>query len=296
MIAVSPPAVLVLGAGASQPYGYPLGSELRDILCSENSDFVTLVENAGHDRGQIMHFMAEFGNSNLASVDIFLERRPALAALGRTMIAAALLRREPAYLRGDWYSYLWQLLAQDAPTLDEFRRNNLRVITFNYDTSLERFLINSMRASYDVQLDVAKQVIDGTVQVIHVHGQIPYKLDGSVVSPNPATPENAREFSSKIITLHQGEDNSREFSMARYWLSQTKRVLFLGFSYQADNVRRLRPKDWLRNGAIMRGSTFAMVGQEIDRLTYLFQPDGADMRFHSMPCIEMLRHNVLLLE
>jgi SIR2-like domain len=296
MITTNPPTVLVLGAGASQPYGYPLGSGLRNILCSEDSDFISLVEKAGHARGQVMHFMTEFGNSNLASVDVFLERRPTLAELGRTMIAAALLRCENGRLQGDWYSYLWQLLAQEAPTIDSFRRNNLRVITFNYDTSIERFLINSMRASYDVQLDEAKKVIDGTVQVIHVHGQIPYKLSGSVVSPNLATPENVRDFAGKIITLHQGEDNSREFSMARYWLGQTKRVLFLGFSYQADNVRRLAARDWLRNGVVMRGSTFGMVGQEINRLASMFQPDSADMEFQTLPCIDMLRHNVMLLD
>lgn len=296
MIVASPPTVLVLGAGASQPYGYPLGSGLRTTLSSEDSDFIALVEKAGHSRGEIIHFMTEFGNSNLASVDVFLERRPALATLGRAMIAAAILRCEPAHLQGDWYMYLWNLLAQGAPTVDAFRQNALRVITFNYDTSLERFLINSMRASYDVQLDLAKQVIDGTVQVIHVHGQIPYKLAGSVVSPSTPDPENVRDFASKIITLHQGEDNSREFSMARYWLAQTKRVLFLGFSYQADNVRRLLPREWLRNGMDMRGSTFGMVGQEINRLTSMFRPDGADVQFQSLQCIDMLRHNALLLD
>jgi hypothetical protein len=296
MITTNPPTVLVLGAGASQPYGYPLGGELRNILCSEDSGFITLVEQAGQARSQIMHFMTEFGNSNLASVDVFLERRPALAELGRAMIAAALLRCERQHLQGDWYSYLWQLLAQDAPTVDAFRRNTLRVITFNYDTSFERFLINSMRASYDLRLDEAKQVIEGTVQVIHVHGQIPYKLDGSVVSPYPARQDYVREFASRIITLHQGEDNSPEFSMARQWLGNAKRVLFLGFSYQADNVRRLRPGDWLRGGSVMCGSTFGMVGQEIDRLSYMFQPDGAALQFQSLPCNDMLRHNVLLLD
>lgn len=147
--------VLVLGAGASKPYGYPLGGDLRSLLSAPSHELASLIATAGYDRSSITSFAEEFAYSNLASVDVFLERRPALAALGRAMIAGAILQIEPYPLRGDWYAYLWQQLVQDAPTIAEFKRNDLKVITFNYDTSFERFMVNSIRASYDVTLEEA---------------------------------------------------------------------------------------------------------------------------------------------
>jgi hypothetical protein len=54
----------------------------------------------------------------LHSIDVFLERRPNLAALGRAMIAGVILQRDSYTLSGNWYDYLWQQLSRDAPTID----------------------------------------------------------------------------------------------------------------------------------------------------------------------------------
>jgi hypothetical protein len=93
-------------------------------------------------------------------------------------------------------------------------RIDLKVITFNYDTSFERFMVNSIRASYDVTLDAAKTAFEA-VPVLHVHGQMPYKLAGRFLSPNLANGESIQAFSDQIITLHQGQEKSKEFSTAR---------------------------------------------------------------------------------
>jgi hypothetical protein len=288
------PVILVLGAGASQPYGYPLGGRLREILCAPSHELATLVTDAGHDRNAIAHFAEEFGYSNLASIDVFLERQPKLAALGRAMIAGAILQLEPAHLSGDWYAYLWQQLSQDAPTLEQFKRNDLKVITFNYDTSFERFIVNSIRASYDVTLDEAKTAFQ-EIPVIHVHGYIPFKLAARFLTPSPATSTSIRASSDKIVTLHEGQDHSKEFKMARYWLQNASRVIFLGFGYHPANVRRLRVQDWLNRDVIVRGSTKGLVGQETGRVMRLFY-DSPKVILEDRDCLDMLRHNVAIFD
>jgi hypothetical protein len=285
--------VLVLGAGASKPYGYPLGSDLRGLLGAPSSDLIRLMVAAGHESGAVDSFAAEFRDSNLASIDIFLERRLSLAPLGRAMIAGEILRHGNRTLSGDWYEYLWQQLVQDAPTLDAFGKNNLSVVTFNYDTSFERFVVNSIRATYDVEIGIALKAFEA-IPVIHVHGQIPFQLAESSLVPTEATPDSVRAYSDKIITLHQGEDNSREFSMARHWLGEARHVAFLGFSFHPVNVRRLKVPDWIRGRRNVIGSAFGMMGQEFDRAVNLFQPGS--IRLKPQDCLEFLRHNVAILD
>jgi hypothetical protein len=285
--------VLVLGAGASQPYGYPLGSELRQMLCSPGEEFITLVAAAGHDRNAVIELAGEFKASNLASIDVFLERRPNLAALGRAMIAGVILQRDSYTLSGNWYDFLWQQLSRDAPTIDAFKQNNLKVITFNYDTSFERFMVNSVRASYDVTLDAAKIAFEATLPVIHVHGQIPYKLAGRVLAQSEATSESIRAFSDQIIALHEGQDNSQEFSMARHLLGEAERAIFLGFGFHPENMRRLRVQDWPKRQVV--ASVYGLVGQETERVVKMFAPMGA-VSLEDRNCLDLLRYNVALFD
>lgn len=290
--------VLVLGAGASQPYGYPLGSELRKLLCAPSPELASLLAAAGHDRKAIDHFAEEFRFSNLASIDVFLERRPSLAALGRALIACIIIQRdlESRGRTGNWYEYLWQELTRGAPTLDDFKRNCLQVVNFNYDTSFERYMINSIRASYDVALDVACKAFEA-IAVVHVHGKIPYKLAGRFIEPIELTSEAVKTYADQIITLHQGEDNSREFATARHFLVNADHVIFLGFGYHEENVRRLGVQDWINRHIAVIGSVQGLVGQEVDRVKKMFTGKSGifSVGFEDRDCHDLLRRYVGLL-
>jgi hypothetical protein len=284
--------VLVLGAGASQPYGYPLGDGLRKMLSFPSDELTALLAAAGHDRRAIAHLAEEFGHSNLPSIDVFLERQPKLAALGRAMIAGAILQVEPAHMSGDWYAYLWRQLSQEAPTIEDFKRNDLKVISFNYDTSFERFMVNSIRASYGITVDAAISAFEA-VQILHVHGQIPYKRAGRFLSPSLASGESIQAFSDQIITLHQGQEKSTQFSTARHWLENTNRVMFLGFGYHPENMRRLGVQNWIKPQMGVIGSTYGMVGQEVGRVSIVFKNM---IRLEDRDCLQMLRHNVAMFD
>ena len=93
--------LLVLGAGASHPYGLPLGSELTDSLCvwawqppDPNAQVVKLIEDCDVTREDLLLFCRAFHRSMIPSVDAFLAHRPVMAAVGKLAIAYLLGTQE----------------------------------------------------------------------------------------------------------------------------------------------------------------------------------------------------------
>jgi len=89
--------VLVLGAGASQPYNFPTGIELSTIVSDEfrpgHSVFEAL-KNLGYSEADMTQFREAFYHSGRNSVDAFLEHRADLLDAGKLAIAAILTPRE----------------------------------------------------------------------------------------------------------------------------------------------------------------------------------------------------------
>ncbi len=157
------PTVLVLGAGASEPYGFPTSEQLlEDIVDASqqirNNPIGRWLVQCGFSEPDITHFGRELQYSKRPSVDRFLELRgDEFLKIGTTAIAVALIPKEhqgvlmrfrkgEGYRRElDWYKYLWK--SMDAP-FEEFGENRLSIITFNYDRSLEFYLFSSLKASY----------------------------------------------------------------------------------------------------------------------------------------------------
>ena len=141
------PTVLVLGAGASYPYGFPTAKELRILICEAFTNPNTpasrlLGEASGHSPDGFFRFREAFLKSGQPSVDAFLEWRPDFLAIGKLAIAYCLLPFEdesklftpPGNRGGDWYQYLSVKLNA---SFEDFGSNKLSIITFNYDRSLE---------------------------------------------------------------------------------------------------------------------------------------------------------------
>ena len=86
--------VLVLGAGASKPYGFPTGRELiREIaagLKNTGSEVAQLLSAHGHEPSELAKFSDALLDSAQPSVDVFLENRAEYLEAGKAAIAAAL--------------------------------------------------------------------------------------------------------------------------------------------------------------------------------------------------------------
>src|SRR6266550_5948463 len=171
--------VLVLGAGASVPYGFPAGRDLRDNIVGELSDVTTnlfvVLRSAGFDDAQITRFREALQKSGQPSVDVFLEHRsPEFTSIGKVAIAASLIPYEDeARLWGgshNWYEHVWKHLGPSL--MDDVGQSRLSVTTFNYDRSLEHFLFSALRNSYNISTDDAARYLREVIRVVHVHGKL----------------------------------------------------------------------------------------------------------------------------
>ncbi len=234
------PALLVVGAGGSCPFGFPLGRELVTAILQLAP--LNDPERIGHPRPEIDAFATALRRSGQGSIDAFLERRPEFAEIGKHAIARTLLPHEnPSRLYDrtfpqPWYEYLFQRLAA-AP--DRFHENQLKVITFNYDRSLEFYLRTAFADTYHCTETDAGTFLEA-VPVLHMHGQLG-SLDEIPYGGAAPVLNNMRKAASGIRVVHEGDEFSDEVRSVRQWMLAARHIYFVGFSFHPANVDRLRP-------------------------------------------------------
>lgn len=276
--------VLILGAGASVDYGFPLGRGLITTICnslaSPNSALYKLLRDCDCPIDEIREFQLHLNNSNLPSIDAFLENRKEFERIGKLAIAGALipfetksaLDRSQKPLR--WYEYLHGKLI--GRRLDFFS-NKITVVTFNYDRSFEYALFLAIKYSYGLNDEECEHYIQ-TIPIIHIYGQLgkpfwrskagrPYKPD--------LTPEHAGKCAKSIKVLHEGEQNSPELQDAQEALSNAQVICCLGFGYHSENINRLRLPNHL-NGTNAKAyfSMFGFKEQQRERILDRLYPKG----------------------
>src|SRR2546427_1766066 len=229
---------LVLGAGASAPFGFPSGRKLRDDMISDlgtgSTDLYKVLSTSGADAKQIVRFRDALQQSGQRSVDAFLERRDEFLSVGKIAIAAALIPYEkPQKLWGgddNWYEYVWDRLG---PTLDDVKNSQLVVITFNYDRSFEHYFFSALRNTYNIPTDEAARILRDVLRVIHVHGQLgplPYADNGQGNSRayQPGDISNLRDaavaVAPAIKIVHTGATGDPAVGPARGPLARAGRL------------------------------------------------------------------------
>ena len=117
---IKKPTAFVLGAGASQAYGFPLGAELVDQICDRiehgNASVNTLAiltSAAGCSAEDVIDFVRQLREARRYSIDRFLEMepRPDRVRIGKLAIADTLLFAElnsnlnNVHVEHDWLRY-----------------------------------------------------------------------------------------------------------------------------------------------------------------------------------------------
>lgn len=246
---ISIPTVLILGAGASNPYGFPLGLGLRNRICEIlGTPGVTIeagwIRDAGYDLGQLMEFGQALQHSAYTSVDWFLEDNPQFKEVGRASIAATLIPFEnpgrlfpPQAPDDNWYELLVNIL--DSPP-GAFIENRLSIVTFNYDRSLEYYLLRVLETRRG-SLEQANEELR-SLDVIHVHGALgdltPMVSGGREYSPE-LEPAAIRAAADRIVVAGEVPEEAEEFVVAARMLEDGERIVFLGFGFHPPSVRRL---------------------------------------------------------
>lgn len=260
--------VLILGAGASKPYGLPLGSELRHAILGMHAGVLDKVftepGTALVTPGQGQRFQAAFRGSQEYSIDAFLGKRSEFSEVGKHAIVRALLPMEDAsrLLESDpddhWYRYLVNVMPN---RWDELKDCAISFVTFNYDRSLELFLVKTWVHRFGVTEYEAFQMLKH-FEIVHVYGSL-----GSIEpnTPNyvPYGGENQVDWylhsaskSLRVIPEDRVETNA-EFERAKALIDRADILCILGFGYDPTNVERLGGKSIIKGFAHKPGGVVA---------------------------------------
>jgi len=246
---ITEPTALILGAGASVDYGFPLGRGLITAICNtlakSTSSLYRLLLDCGCAPEEIGQFRSQLNDSNLPSIDAFLENRKEFEQIGKLAIAGVLipfenkerLNRSSEPLR--WYEYLHGKIIGKK---EDYFKNKLVVVTFNYDRSFEYALFLAIKNSYGLQDEECTAYMQA-IPIIHIYGQLgvpfwmskegrPYKGD--------LTPQQVITYAKSIRVVHEGDRQSIEFQDAQEAIREACVVCCLGFGYHPENIKRMQ--------------------------------------------------------
>ncbi len=282
--------VLILGAGASKPYGFPLGRELVTKVSEDDSiGMRNLMAYMGVSVTDDEDFRRELRYSRRGSVDAFLEHRSSFTSAGIAAIAYFISQaeRDDSLFRpgipSDWYQYFFQLLFDDAG-FHTVGNNRVSVLTYNYDRSFEYSLLHALSSSYGASLSACREVMMD-IPVLHLHGQL---------GPLPDRFEELHEAdlamaARGIRIVSEAVDQDPVFGEARELIARAEEVVFLGFGYLPVNITRLldglEPRHY-------HGTSFGLTESEERRIRLTFANLGAEITFHRFDVLDFLRHRL----
>lgn len=247
------PTTLILGAGASCHLDLPLG---RDLICKIMTSRVGFNQEYGEfNRSTVNEFRKRLSRSGYDSIDAFLAENIDHSRIGKlalTQVLISLERLERMYPPHpwNWYQYLFLKMIDDSNKT--LRGNQLAIVTYNYDRSIEAFIFHSMIARWRLSEEQAADELRH-VPIIHVHGSLgafprfPYNQNVGL-SPNDEDVTECLERSESVKIIHELDDAcegfcSDEFRKAHELIKSAEKVYFMGFGFHEDNVRRLKV-DW----------------------------------------------------
>lgn len=252
--------VFVLGAGASKPYGLPLGCDLRKTLCeaTESSAIARVLrEKGGISETDTAHFAKAFLQSARDSIDAFLATRSDFREIGKLAIALEICFRElPEKVfttnnDDDWYRRIWNVMVDEIHHVDDLSNNAVRFVTFNYDRSLEFFLHHATKSTFNVSDDAIACRAWSRLPILHVYGSV-----GSFSFPQGAQHrsygavidwKSLKIAADGIKIIPESREGDQDFQTAKEWFKWANAIVFLGFGFDTLNVRRLDVRGVLRN-------------------------------------------------
>jgi len=240
---------LIIGAGASVSLGYPTGAELRGWIIEgrgisddlTNYDDRSVVDGlVGKNNQKKLNWRLR--RSLIPSIDAFLaeSENEDLREWGILCIAAALLPCEK-FKKDEPPAWLRMVFNAIRGRLNNERQHRLKIVTFNYDLSIEYFLFHAFMASYKLDVNEARKLFEESVEIIHVYGQL-----GQIIELG-----GEREYGSDfnmhtIISASKGlkiigrAPNDPIFNNAHKAILEAEFLGILGFGYDETNVANLK--------------------------------------------------------
>ena len=218
------------------------------------------------DVPKIRRFHRLFSNNQPVSIDRFLEvysHDNEIVQTGKELISHIIVSNQnESRSQDNWYKYLLDRILGTG-NIDEIRRqiNSIKIITFNYDVTIEHFLYRKIdlliKSRYSGDNQIAREILKN---VDHVYGAVyDYEaslssqirqLGGAGISPHIKMAYVAVEAFSYYTFGENlgnnirvnGEDRGldlEEFKTIKANLSGRNRLFILGFSFDPQNCARI---------------------------------------------------------
>lgn len=274
--------VIITGAGASKPFGFPLGNELKNLFINATGTGNHRLQKLGYSKDILDDIIDKLQHSRFGTIDEFLEAKTSFREVGGCIIAEAILRREDKetiFTIRDWHVPLIEKL------LRKFRDNidpNIAFITLNYDRSLEYLFDNVAKYDCRENEEDAFHKYLGGIPIIHAHGtlgslgELPYGKDHSSL-----TPEMVSSAGKRIQIISDNLEDAKSYQQAVKIISDAKCIYFLGFGYHPSTLDGLLRKVSRESPPIILGTGLSVPPE---RSEHIKNWDG--------PPIKLLNQNV----
>lgn len=263
---IEEPTCLILGAGASAPYGLPTAEDLRNLILPLRSEggaaaakrfplkipprgfvepdnkakewhiYLSNAVESAHLQHLQSDFITRFGNAD-RSIDWFLRgHESTFGEIARLYVASVVLACEREdKLSGDWYRLLSEEIIPR--NLESFEEGRLSVISFNYDRSFERYFLSQFKDLCDFTAEEAIAAL-GKIRLEHVYGQL-----GTLDYVPYGNYERAFTASQQILTIRLEPDEAVKTRIGKV-IKESTYINFVGFGFDDDNIDLLGPENF----------------------------------------------------
>lgn len=245
------PVTLIVGAGASVPYDLPTGEGLvRQIISSHNGNAWSSYSTAygcSNNREEALRwddFTQRLRVAAPRSIDTFLAHNAEYADMAKHAIACLISHPVHRALRSvppaeDWIRWLFDH-AYDRHT--QTFSPHLSIVTFNYDTLVESICATTLTAGYRMPLLRAQEIVS-TLRIVHIYGELslPWDANQREYQRLPVLEAARIREAAQGIRIIGDRRNDGVVTRAQEFIATAKDVVFLGFSYDPDNMRLILP-------------------------------------------------------
>jgi hypothetical protein len=311
------PITFIVGAGASCDFkSFPIGSALaRSIdtqlsieLANRDGPIIsTISANGGFgDAHRIAMARITNGIHSRDSIDQFVDdcrNEPLVAQIAKLAISHAMLSaestcelrvdngRQPEVIlrtmRDTWPGYICRYANSDFSRQDFLESlRGISFVTFNYDRSIERFLLIWVQATLRINYESAAELV-ARIPIMHVFGQIGHLPGLPVPGMAPivfgeTTDWNVWRGAQGIKTFTEEVDSAHGQAI-RALVGAASTVVFLGFHFHSQNLKILFEEGWPR-GVNVFATTFNMSPRRQNRITAALGSYGCRETTASMEC------------
>lgn len=269
--------MFILGAGASKPYGFPTGFELREYIINSISDVYNnnrFFKDNGMRLEEFESFASAFKKSRTNSIDLFLSRNKQYELLGKAAIADKIVQCEKEGFDNvidqddDWYFYFYNRITEGIINKEFLSKiyNNYEFLTFNYDRSFEAYFAESLFYSFFARNPEYGEIDHSQLpemDILHIYGSIGSYPKKKYCSSDRYIQEVFKNEIDNLKTIYSERKSSEEIKGK---ISLVQRVFFLGFGYLPENMEILGiNKEYFKDKEVY-GTAFGSLDAEIRKI------------------------------